>query len=301
MQDVYTWSDDMYPIMLERFQDRLDKRIGIIKRTIGYVKLKGGNQYADVGAGGMGLIPKYNGTTLQELDQKRGYKTVYTPEEIAAAYFVSYKYAKTDLSGEARKAGSKCADSLAMTQRRDFYNIFAKGFDANHKGADGEPLFSANHPVNSEGANGPLGKFCNLGTDEFSVKAITKAQAAAQRFKTFDGLDFDCDFNFVGIPPELEELAKRFFGENAKNLPESAENDANPVSDVTYQVMKGLGAKQWFIGDRELMKDYIKMVEITEPTVFQYKPNPLVVGYIPYADYTMGWSDARCVYGFNPG
>jgi hypothetical protein len=301
MQDVYTWADDMYPLVLERFQDRLDKRQGIIKRNIGYKPLRGTNQYADESIGGMGLIPKYDGTTLKELDQKRGYKKVYTPEEHAASYSVSYKYAKVDASGEAEKAGNKCADSLAMTQIRDFYNIFANGFNAKYTGGDSQPLFSASHPVNNEGASGPLGVFSNLGTDEFSVKAITKAQAAAQRFKTFDGLDFDCNFDFVGIPPELEELAKRFFGPEAKNLPQSGENDSNPVSDVTYAIIKGLTAKQWFIGDKLLMKDYIKLVEITAPTVFQYKPNPLIVSYVPYMDYEMGWSDARAVYGFNPG
>ena len=298
MLDVLTWSDDMYPIVLKRFQDRLDKRTDLLKSVIGYESLKTSNQYADEGMGGYGYVPKYNGTVIQELSQKRGYKKTYTPEERVAKATVQYKYAMIDQSGEAKKAGNKMADSLAMTQVRDFYNIFANGFNSSFVGADGVALFGT-HPINNEGAS--AGTFVNTATDVFSIAAITKAQTAAQRFKTLDGLDFDCDFNLVGIPPELEPKAKEFFGSDAKLIPESNENGANPVAGTKYIVIKGLTAKQWFVGDSMLMKDYMKMVEITAPMVIPNKPdNPLIQEYIAYMDYDMGWSDSRCVYGFNP-
>lgn len=297
MLDVLTWADDMYPIVLKRFQDRLDKRANLIKQTIGYQPLKTSNQYADEGMGGYGYVPDYNGTTISELNQKRGFKTIYTPKEKAAKATVSYKYAKVDQSGEAAKAGNKMADSLAMTQLRDFYNLFANGFSSQFVGADGQPLFSASHPINSEGSS--AGVFSNLGSGTFSIANITSAQTAAQRFKTFDGLDFDCDFNLVLIPPELEPKAKEFFGDNAKLIPESAENGANPVQGMKYIVIKGFGAKQWAVADSILLQDYIKMVEITAPMVIPNKPdNPLIQEYIGYMDYCLGWSDARCIYGY---
>ena len=296
--DVLTWADDMYPLVLKRFQDRYDKRTDLIKSVIGYQSLKTSNQYAEEGIGGYGYVPDYNGTTITELDQKRGFKKVYEPKEKAAKATVMYKYAKVDQSGEAKKAGTKMADSLAMTQVRDFYNLFANGFNASYVGADSVPLFSASHPINNEtGAE----TFSNLGTTAFSVSAITTAQSAVQRWKTFDGLPFDCNFDLVLVSPELEAKAREFFGNDAKLIPESAENGANPVKDMKYFVIKGLTAKQWVVADSLLLKEYVKMVEITAPMVIPNKPdNPLIQEYIGYMDYCLGFSDARAMYGFNP-
>lgn len=297
MLDVLTWADDMYPIVLERFQDRLDKRTDLIKSVIGFKSLKKSNQWADEGMGGYGYVPDYDGTTITELNQKRGFKTVYTPTEKAAKATVTYKMAKIDQSGEATKAGTKMADSLAMTRVRDFYNLFARGWNTSYLGADSCALFSASHPINSDSD----ATFANAGTSAFSIAAITATQTAAQRFKTFDNLDFDCNYDLVLIAPELEPKAKEFFGKEAKLIPESAENGANPVYEMKYVVIKGFTAKQWAVADSLLLKDYVKMVEITAPMVIPNKPdNPLIQEYIGYADYVMGWSDARAIYGHNP-
>lgn len=277
MLDVLTWADDLYPLVTKWFGDRLDKRTNLIGTVIG----KESTKRIDVqeqGVGGYGYVPDYDGTTIPELNQKRGFKTIYTPKEKAAKATVHYKYAKVDMSGEAKKAGSRMADSLAMTQLRDFYNLFAYGFNSSYTGADGKSLFAADHPINNEtGAD----TFSNLLTDTFSIAAITKAQTNAQRFKTFDGLDFDCDMNLCLISPELEPKAKEFFGKEAKMIPESAENGANPVYGMRYVVIKGFTAKQWAVADAMLLKDYAKMVYITAPMVIPNKPdNPLIQEYV---------------------
>ena len=297
MLDVLTWADDMYPIVLKRFQDRLDKRTDLIKSVIGHEVLKTSNQYADQGSGGYGYVPDYNGTTITEINQKRGFKTIYTPQEKAAKATIAYKYAKVDQSGEAKKAANKMADSLAMTQVRDFYNLFARGFDAGIVGADGVSLFNSAHKINNVDPD----TFSNTGTSVFSISAITGAQTAAQRFKTFDGLDFDCDFDLVLISPELAPKAAEFFGADAKLIPESAENGANPVKGMKFQIIKGFTSKQWAVADSMLLKEYVKMVEITAPMVIPNKPdNPLIQEYIGYMDYIIGYSDSRAIYGFNP-
>jgi hypothetical protein len=298
MLDIYTWADDTTPIVLKRFQDRLEKRTDLIKSTIGYVSLKNSNQYAEEGIGGYGLLSKYNGTTIPEQNQKRGFKKTYTPEEWVGKATIQYKYAKVDQSGEASRAGHKMADSCAITQVRAFYNLFANGWNASYVGSDSVSLFNSAHPINSEtGAE----TFSNTGTATLSVGAITTAEAAMQRYKTFDGLDFDCDLDLVGVSPELASKARQLFGGAARNLPETAENDANPVYEMKYVVIKGLSAKQWFAADSNLLKEYAKMVEITAPMVIANKPdNPLIQEYIGYCDFIIGWSDARMIYGFNP-
>ena len=297
MLDILTWTDDLYPLVTKRFNDRLDKRTNLIAQVIGKETTKR-IDVQEQGIGGYGYVPDYNGTTITELNQKRGFKTTYTPQEKAAKATVQYKYAKVDMSGEAKKAGTRMADSLAMTQLRDFYNLFANGWNTSYLGADSKPLFASDHPVNNEtGAD----TFSNTGTTAFSIPAITAAQTAAQRFVTYDGLPFDCDYDLVLIAPELEPKAKEFFGKEAKLIPESAENGANPVYGMKYFVIKGFTAKQWAVADSMLLKEFAKMVEITAPMVIPNKPdNPLIQEYIGYMDYILGWSDARMIYGHNP-
>ncbi|CAI6073599.1 hypothetical protein [Cohnella sp. JJ-181] len=297
MLDIYTYQDDLYPLVTKWFNDRLDKKRAIIKQVIGFESIDR-IDLQEQGVGGYGLVPKYDGSTIPELNQKRGFKKVYTPEEYSAKASIQWKYAKVDMSGEAKKAGTRMADSLHMTQLRAFYNLFANGWNGSFVGADGQPLFSAAHPIANEvGAE----TFSNTGTDTFSIAAITKTQTAAQRFKTFDGLEFDCDFNIALVSPELEPKAKEYFGADAKLIPDSAENGANPVKDMNYIVIKGFSAKQWAVGDKDLMMEMMKMVEITAPTVIRNKPdNPLVTEFVGYMDFTMGWSDARQIFGHNP-
>jgi hypothetical protein len=298
MLDVNTWAGDMEPIVIKRFQDRLENRTDLIKSTIGYVRLTKGVQYQETGMGGYGLMSKYDGTTIPEQNQKRGFKKTYTPEEWVGKATVTYKAANQDQSGEAARAGHKMADSCAITQVRAFYNLFANGWNSSYTGSDSVCLFSASHPINSDtGAD----TFNNTGTSVMSVAAVTAAEAAMQRYKTFDGLDFDCNLDLVGVSPELAAKARQLFGGAARNLPETAENDANPVYEMKYIVIKGLTAKQWFVADSNLLKEYAKMVEITPPMVIPNKPdNPLIQEYVAYCDFIIGWSDARMIYGFNP-
>jgi hypothetical protein len=288
----------MYPIVLKRFQDRLENRTDLIKSTIGYVSLKSSNQYAEDPMGGYGLLAKYNGTTIPEQYQKRGFKKTYTPEEWVGKATVTYKMAKIDPSGEAAKAGNKMADSCAITQVRAFYNMFSRGWNSTYKGADSVSLFNASHPINSDtGAD----TFSNTGTSVFSVSAITATETAMARYKTFDGLDFDLNVDLCLISPELEPKAKEFFGKEARLIPEKADNGANPVYGMKYVVIKGFSAKQWAVADSMLLKEYAKIVEITAPMVIPNKPdNPLIQEYIAYCDFDIGWADSRMVYGHNP-
>ena len=175
---------------------------------------------------------------------------------------------------------------------------------------------NAAHPVASRGSSGrtfvadtDAGTYSNISTDAFSVSAITAAQARANRFLTHDGMPFLCDFDTVLIAPELEEKAKKMFGENARLMPaadpESAYNAANPVYGMRYIVMgggaDGFTSKQWAVCDRRLMKELVNIVYNTRPTVMQSpQDNPLKDLYTAYADFGVGWGDARQIIFGNP-
>lgn len=303
MNDVYTWQNDLYPLVTKRFSDRYAERTDIMKAVIGE-ETTDRVDVREEGIGGYGEIPDYDGTTIPELTQQRGFVKIYTPKEKAAQASISYKKAKVDMSGEAKKTGTRLADSLAMTRLLDFYRLFANGYKAQYAGADGKAWFATDHPVSSDTG---AGTFSNLITDEFSIAAITKAQTLANRFVTFDGLPFLCNFDLVLVSPELEPKAKEFFGKEAKLIPESAENGANPVHGMKYFVIGGgedfgFSAKQWAVADSMLLKEYAKIVNITKPMVMYNKEttNPLIAKYTAYADYILGFSDARPIIASNP-
>lgn len=299
MNDVYTWQNDLYPLVTKRFNDRLAKRTDVMKMIIS----EEDTDRVDIreeGMGGFGEVPDYNGSDIPELSQKRGFVKIYTPKEKAAKASIGYKKAKIDQSGEAKKTGERMADSLAMTRLMDFYRMFANGFGGGLVGADGKQLFDTAHPVNSD--PGVTDTYSNLITDAFSIAAITKAQTLARRFVTYDGLPFLSQYDLTLVSPELEPKAKEFFGEQAKLIPESAENGANPVYGMKYFVIDGFTAKQWAVGDSQLIKDFMKIVNITKPMVIYNKEasNPLIAFYTAYTDYCLGWSENRQIIGSNP-
>ena len=87
--------------------------------------------------------------------------------------------------------------------------------------------------------------------------------------------------------------------------PESAYNAANPVYGMRYIVMgggaDGFTSKQWAVCDRRLMKELVNIVYNTRPTVMQSpQDNPLKDLYTAYADFGVGWGDARQIIFGNP-
>ena len=127
---------------------------------------------------------------------------------------------------------------------------------------------------------------------------------------TPDGLPFLCDFDTVLISPELEEKAKKMFGENSRLMPtqnpDDETNAANPIYGMRYIVMgggaDGFTSKQWAVCDRRLMKELVNIVYNTRPTVLQSpQDNPLIDLYTAYADFGVGWGDARQIIFGDPG
>jgi len=298
MNDVYTWSNDLYPLVTKRFSDRYAERTDIMKLIIGE-ETTDRVDIREEGLGGYGEVPDYDGTNIPELSQKRGFVKIYTPKEKAAKASISYKKAKIDMSGEAKKTGTRMADSLAMTRLMDFYRMFSNGFNPAYAGADIKAWFATDHPINNEAG---AGTFSNLITTPFSIAAITAAQTAARRFVTFDGLPFLCQYDLCLVSPELEPKAKEFFGAEAKLIPSSAENGANPVHGMKYFVIDGFSAKQYAVADSMLLKEHAKIVNITKPMVLYNKEasNPLIAYYTGYADYILGFSEARMITASNP-
>lgn len=302
MNDIYTWHNDLYPLVKKRFDLRYAKRLDAISEVCDVV-CQDDIDYRIEGIGGYGEMPIYDGTTVMNADTKRTFITTITPKEHALKVTSTYKKAKLDYSGESQKIGTRLADSAYMTVLNEFYRLFGDAFTT--VGADGVAWASDKHPVSRDSKE----TFSNLMHENLSVAAITKAQTMASRFVTPDGLPFACNMDLLLVSPELEAKAKEICGPNSRlipeNNPDTDNNAANPVYGMKYLVVGGGNAgftgKTWAVADSLMLSEVLKLVYITKPTVLvSPQDNPLITDYIGYVDFAFGFGDARPIIFSNP-
>ena len=304
MNDIYTWPQDLYPLVKKRFDLRYADRMDVIS-NLAEVITQDSVDYRFEGVGGYGEIPVYDGSNIASADQKRSFITTITPKEHALKVTMSYKKAKIDQSQESEKVGTRLADSAYMTVLNEFYRLFGNAFTT--IGSDGVAWASDHHKINSESNE----TFSNVIHSNLSVSAITAAQTKASSFVTPDGLPFAGNFDLLLVSPELEPKAKEICGPNSRLIPEkNPDNDANsnaanPVYGMKYLVVGGGGigltGKKWAIADSMLMPEILKLVYITEPTVLvSGGTNPLLTDYIGYVDFGFGFGDARPIIFSDP-
>ena len=308
MPNDTAWKSDNYKFVGKSFDysyaNRMNKLLGILSEVTST-----SIDYEIAGTGGYGELTRYDGTNLNQGEEKRGFKTIITPEEFTKSKPVGYKQAKNDKLGETKKVGSRLGDAAAMTVYLHALRMFGHAFDSAYTGGDGKAWAATDHPVASKGSSGRLyvadpdsGSYSNLITTALSVAAITAAQTMANRFVTPDGLPFMSAMDCLLVSPELEPTAKKMLGENSKLTPKLNPDDdtnaANPIADMTYLVIgggnDGFSAKQWAICDRILMQELVNIVYITKPKVMNSMlDNPLIDMYTAYVDFGVGWGDGR--------
>ncbi|MBQ9646849.1 MAG: hypothetical protein IJV43_00630 [Oscillospiraceae bacterium] len=309
------WKTDNYKFVGKAFDYAYANRLNKLLAILG-VASANSIDYELTSSGGYGEMPAYDGDNLNEGAKKRGFKTIITPEEFSLSESVGYKQAKIDKSGECSRVGKMLGSSAAMTVYMHALRMFAKAFDPAAVGGDGKSWAATDHPNASKGSEGrkfivdpESGTYSNLIASTLSVKAITEAQSMAGRFTTPDGLPLLADMNLLLVSPELEAEAKKICGDNGKfrptRNPEDNSNAANPVADLQYMVIgggkDGFTAKQWAICDPALMREMVKLVYITRPTVMQTAlDNPLKDLYTGYVDFGCGWGDGRQIIFSNP-
>lgn len=310
-----SWKTDNYKFVGKAFDYAYANRMNKLSPIVGEA-MANSIDYELTGSGGYGEAPHYDGQNLNKAQLHRGFKTIIRPEEFSLTMDVGYKAAKIDKMGEIGKVGRKLGDSMALTVYLHVLRMFGNAWNPNFTGGDQKSWAASDHPVASIGSSGrtfvadpEAGTYDNTTTDTFSVSAITDAQSRANRFVTPDGLPFLCDYDTVLVSPELEEKAKRMFGENSRltptQLPGTADNDANPVHGMKYIVIgggnDGFKAKQWAVCDRRLMKEMVNLVYNTKPMLMHnQQDNPLIDQYTAYADFGSGWGDARMIIFGNP-
>ena len=298
MEKIYSWSEDMYPLVKKAFETRYASRMSAIGKVCGIVT-QDAPTYTLPGLGGYGELSTYNGT-LSRATSDNIFKKTITPAERALSVPVQFKDANIDVVTLANRTGIRLADSAFMTVLNEFYKVFGNAYSS-AQGADNKPWAATNHPVSSATGSGT---YSNLTTKALSVSSITEAIAAAADFVTADGMPFVGDFDMLFISPELEERARKICGKDAAVSPlldPETGVGANPVYGMNYMVVgagtTGLTDKMWAIADSHLLSEVFKLVYVTEPTVLiSPTENPLPAEFVAYVDFAFGHSDARPIY-----
>ena len=305
------WKTDNYKFVEKAFNytyaDRMNKLSPILgERTIKSIDLQ------LTGSGGYGELQPYDGNNLNIVEKHRGFNTILTPQEHSSSVVLGRKQVLIDKSGECRRTGTVLGNAAAMTVYLHVLRTLGGAFNESKLGGDGKPWACDAHPVASKGSEGrtfvadeEAGTFSNLLTTALSVSAITGAQSKANRFVTPDGLPFLCEMDTLLVSPELEATAKKICGEDARLDPEGASHGANPVYGLKYIVIgggnDGFTGKQWAICDRRLMKELFVIAYNTRPEVMEGElDNPLKQMFTAYADFAVGWGDARQIIFSNP-
>jgi hypothetical protein len=302
------WKSDNEKFVGKAFDFAYANRLAKMLPIIGEDTTNTG-EYDLTGTEGYGEMEEYDGANLNEGTAKRGFRTTVITGEFTKSVKLGRKECRIDKFGSTKRVGQRLGNSAALTVYAHALRMFSHAYDDAYVGGDGVPFASSAHPVaalyeaNRKYVPDPdAGIYSNLMSLGLSVESITKMQSAASRFVTPDGAPFLCDYDTLLVSPELEAQAKKICGENGKyrptQNPDDDTNAANPVSTMQYIVIgggrDGFSAKQWAVCDKALMKEIVSIIYGERPSVFANAlDNPLFQQFTAYADFGLGWGDAR--------
>ena len=315
MPNDTAWKIDNYKFVGKAFETTYNNMMNKLLMIIGETETPSAD-YQLSGAGGYGEMQEYDGDNLNEVQMKRGFNTILTPKEYTSTVILHKKKCLNDKSGECKKVGKRLGQSAAMTVYLHCLRMFSGAFDPKKLGGDGLPWASTKHWVASKGSDGRIfipdkeaGTYSNLVGLDLTAENIVKVQTMGNKMMTPDGLPMAANFNMLLVSPENEGEAKKICGDGAKirptRNPDDDSNAANPLYDLHYMVVgagsDGLVGKQWALCDPEMMKEICQLVFNTRPQVLNHKlDNPLKDAYTGYADFAVGWGDARQIIFSNP-
>ena len=111
MNDIYTWHNDLYPLVKKRFDLRYAKRLNVINRVCDVI-CQDDVDYRIEGVGGYGEMPVYDGTNVM---QRRSETHVYHDSDSQGARDKGYLFLQ---EGKARLFGRGKEDRFASCGQR---------------------------------------------------------------------------------------------------------------------------------------------------------------------------------------
>lgn len=254
-------------------------------------------QEHDLGAGGLGDFPEYEGA-IEYDDPEQGFKTTYTHVEYAKGFSVERKLVDDDQYNIINRRPRQLAIAAMRTREKHAASVFNNAFSGSYVGGDAVALCSASHPY-SPGNAAVQG---NTGTTALSYTSIIATRKLMRAYVDDKGELITVNPDTVLCPPELEDTA--WEAVNTINKPGTGDNDANFVRSKINNVVSWdylTDANNWFLIDSMLAKLFLNWfnrvpLELAADPTGDFN---LVAKWRAYMRYSYGWSDYRWIYGHN--
>lgn len=244
---------------------------------------------------GLGAIrPEGSPTNYQDMGQR--YVTQYVNRYVSAGFVITRAAIKDNLyRAEFPKQAQSLKDSLDQTKEVLGATVINNGFNTSYPGGDGQPLFSASHPIDG----GTVSNTFTVQAD-LNETSLENALVQIQQFQNVAGLRVMVQPKKMIVPPQLQWTANRIlnsqFRTGTGNNDISAVYNTNAVPDG-YRVNQFLtDTNAWFLltNAQQGLKYFDR--EAYETSMFSDMDTDNLKAKA-IARYSFGWSNWRAAFG----
>ena len=111
---MHEWKSDNYKFVGKAFDYAYANRMNKLSPLFSEEK-SNSVDYEMTGTEGYGELQRYDGSNLNKVKAKRGFKTVITTDEFVGDEILTRKQARIDKFGSTQRIGKRLGDSAAMT------------------------------------------------------------------------------------------------------------------------------------------------------------------------------------------
>lgn len=246
-------------------------------------------------------IKTEGGTTT--FDNRAGERFVYNQshQEISLGYAIT-RPAIDDNLYKSQFQPSNLGLQESFNQTKEIYaaSVFNLGFVYQAAiGGDGQPLFSAAHPVDE-------GTYANAPTTASDLSETTLLNAMIQIRSNFidqASMKFHARGKMLLIPPQLEPIAIRLLESNLR--PGTGDNDVNAIRSTTGGLKEGYFVNDyltnpfaWFLLTNVPGLAYMERMPFEMSMEVEFTTDNLLVK--AYERYSLSYYNPRCAWGTNP-
>ena len=166
---------------------------------------------------------KNEGQAIQYDNAQEAWTARYNHETIALGFSITEEAVEDNLYDSLSKRYTKAlARAMAYTKQVKAASVLNNGFSSNYVGGDGQPLFSASHPLITGGVNSNRLTAADLNETSLEAAVIQIAGWTDER-----GLLIAAKPNKLIVPPALMFTAKRLLDTELRVA--TADNDINAL------------------------------------------------------------------------
>jgi hypothetical protein len=200
---------------------------------------------------GFGTAPvKSEGAAVQFDDAQEGYASRYSHETIALAFAVTEEAMEDNLYDTFAKLRARgLARAMANTKQVKAADVFNNGFAATSPGGDGQPFFSASHPVVGGGTQSNT-----LGATDLSEASLESALITISKAEDDRGILVGLQVESLHVPSDLAFTADQILNSTMSTTigvnPTTAGNGATNVNDINSIRNQGLVPGGFYVNRR---------------------------------------------------